>query len=78
MFRSWDEADSTLHRGDKVRLHLLGSDKFMYKNCDARFLASQAVDNDNVAWVLLQNCDGKRKGSLTTEIFRLKDLERIK
>lgn len=81
-FRSWDSSDDTLYRGDKVSLHLKGKTAKFYKNCRATFLASQAVTDDNVAWVLLDHCDFQNyipgTGPLTTEVFSLRDLDRIK
>jgi hypothetical protein len=84
MFRSWDNSDSTLYRGDKVILHLdayKAPYNTFYKGCDTWFLASQAVTSDNLAWVLLKNCDFQKDGlaePIVTDTFRLRDLERIK
>jgi len=82
MFRSWDDADKTLYRGDKVSLHLPEPHAAYYKGCKAIYLAGQAVDEDNLAWVLLQDCDFQKEfpqyGRLVTDIFSLRYLDRIK
>lgn len=83
MFRSWDEADKRLYRGDKVRIVNLGSGRLadFYKGCSATFITSQDLSYENIAWVLLTGCDFQKRGVFKdpiTDQFRLNTLERIK
>jgi hypothetical protein len=79
MFRSWDDSDKSLYRGDKVTLHLPEPHATFYKGCDVTYIAGQAETSDNVAFVLLQNCDVQKSGEVqpfATDIFPLRYLDR--
>lgn len=89
MFRSWDDGNKILYRGDKVTLHFSQKHASFYRGCEAVFLASQKVTDDEVAWVLLKNCAFQKPNfdfpgqapmfpPLTTDTFRLRDLDRAK
>jgi hypothetical protein len=79
--RPWGD-DTALYRGDKVALHLPPQHATFYKNCKATFIASVAVSDDNLAFVLLTDCDfqkyDKSFDSITADVFPLRTLERIK
>lgn len=68
-----------LKRGDNV---ILLNDDGFYKNCKITFIASQAIENENIAFVLLKDCDFQLNNIVqqnpTTDMFLLKDLQRIK
>jgi hypothetical protein len=80
-FRSWDENDKTLYRGDKVTITLNDNIQAdFYKGCKATFISSVALSQDNVAWVLLTGCDKQLNGEYperVTAVFRLRELDRI-
>lgn len=79
VFRYWyaESNDTRFYRGDKLKIK-----KPFYKGCDAVYLAGQALDEDNVAWILLKNCDFQKNSvifpRLYTDILSLKYLEKLK
>ena len=72
-------------RGDKVTLDIQDPDsQAFYAGCEATFIASQAIQNDNIAFILLKNCsfqsesDPYKFPNPTVDMFPLKEIKRIK
>lgn len=83
-FRRWDD-DDTLARGDKLAFthQLPDSSAQFYKNCDITFIAAQATGHDNVAFVLLKDCDfqktyHQRVDNPAVDTFSIRYLKRLK
>lgn len=63
-----------LQRGSKVRLKVSHP---VYRSCEMTYLAGQATSDSNEVWVLLENCENESFMKVTTDIFKLEDLERV-
>lgn len=86
LFQSWYEPQSYvcsnkyMERGDKLKLNLKDEHASFYKNCEANYIAQQAIQDDNVVWVYLTKCDFQKEGTFAdpiTDTFSLRDVEKI-
>lgn len=76
-FRSWYGDETAIYVGDKV---LFTSDSGVPNNCDKMtVLGLQAIEDKNVAWILLENCQwGEVRVRLGAETVNVKYLVKEK